>query len=74
VLYQGQTPEVVFEINGVEHYKNKKRMASDKIKMQLLLNKGVKIIVIPNQYVKHYEFIGELLNKIKGGSYQTSLF
>lgn len=74
VLYQGQTPEVVFEINGVEHYKNKKRIASDKIKRQLLLDKGVRKIVIPNHYVKHYEFIGELLNKIKGGSYQTSLF
>lgn len=74
VLYQGQTPKVVFEINGAEHNKNKKRITSDKIKMQLLQEKGVKKIVIPNQYVKHYEFIGELLNKIKGGSYQTELF
>ncbi len=32
------------------------------------------MILIPNQYVKHYEFIRELINKIKGGTYQKTLF
>lgn len=74
VIYQGRMPKVVFEINGAEHYRNKKRIDSDKIKMQLLQSKGIDCITIPNPYVKHYEFIRELMNKIKGGVYQKSLF
>jgi hypothetical protein len=74
VIFQDRIPKVVFEINGAEHYKNKKRIDSDKIKMQLLNSKNIKRIAIPNQYVKHYEFIRELMNKIKGGVYQKSLF
>ncbi|RAI93850.1 DEAD/DEAH box helicase [Algoriphagus yeomjeoni] len=74
VIYQGRIPKVVFEINGTEHYRVKKRIDSDKIKMQLLQSKGIDCITIPNPYVKHYEFIRELMNKIKGGVYQKSLF
>ena len=74
VIYQGRVPKVVFEINGAEHYRNRKRIESDKIKMELLRSKGINIITIPNPYVKHYEFIRELMNKIKGGVYQKSLF
>ncbi len=74
VIYQGVVPKVVFEINGAEHYKNKKRIASDKIKMHLLASKNIDRLVIPNPYVKHYEFIRELMNKIKGGVYQKSMF
>lgn len=74
VLYVGKTPQVIFEVNGSEHFKNKKRIASDKLKMDLVNSKNLKLILIPNQYVKHYEFIRELLNKIKGGVYQESLF
>jgi hypothetical protein len=74
VIFQGRTPKVVFEINGTEHYKNKRRIASDKVKMQLLRSKNMDRILIPNQYVKHYEFIRELMNKIKGGVYQKTLF
>jgi hypothetical protein len=70
VIFQDRILKVVFEINGAEHYKNKKRIDSDKIKMQLLHSKNIARIVIPNQYVKHYEFIRELMNKIKGGVYQ----
>jgi len=73
-IFQGRILEVVFEINGDEHYKNKKRIDSDNIKMQLLKSKNIARIVIPNQYVKHYEFIRELTNKIKGGVYQKTLF
>ncbi len=74
VIYQGKTPKVVFEINGAEHYKNKKRINSDRIKFQLLSAKNIARMAIPNQYVKHYEFIRELMNKIKGGVYQKTLF
>ncbi|WP_339815262.1 AAA domain-containing protein [uncultured Imperialibacter sp.] len=74
VIYEGRIPKVVFEINGAEHYKMKKTIGSDKIKSQLLVSKNIPKIDIPNQYVKHYEFIRELMNKIKGGVYQTALF
>ncbi|WP_162343771.1 DEAD/DEAH box helicase [Cyclobacterium salsum] len=74
VIFQGRMPKVVFEINGIEHFKNKKRIESDKIKMQLLHSKNIDRIIVPNHYVKHYEFIRELMNKIKGGVYQKALF
>lgn len=74
VLYQGNIPKIVFEINGREHYKNKNRIKSDFIKMELLEAKGIRSILIPNQYVKHYEFIRELISKFKGDVYQKSLF
>lgn len=74
VLYEGNVPNIVFEINGQEHYKSKKRMDSDKIKMELLKSKKIRSFMIPNQYVKHYEFIRELIIKLKGGVYQKTLF
>ena len=36
VIFHGLEPKIIFEIYGIEHYKNKKRVASDKIKMELL--------------------------------------
>lgn len=74
VIYQGRIPKVVFEINGTEHYRNKNRIDSDKIKIQLLHSKDINHIAIPNPYVKHYKFIRELINKITGGVYQKTLF
>lgn len=74
VLYQGNVPKIVFEINGIEHYKNKSRIQSDKIKMELLNNKKITLFNIPNQYVKHYEFIRELIKKFNGDVYQKTLF
>jgi len=74
VLYQGLVPEIVFEINGREHYTKKNRIKSDEIKMDLLKSKGIRFFLIPNQYVKHYEFIRELISKFKGDVYQKSLF
>ena len=35
VLYQGNVPEIVFELNGREHYTKKNRIKSDAIKMEL---------------------------------------
>ena len=74
VLYKGNIPEIVFEINGREHYTKKKRINSDTIKMELLKSQGIRLLLIPNQYVKHYEFIRELISKLKGDGYQKSLF
>lgn len=74
VLYESQIPKIVFEINGAEHFNNKRTIESDKLKMELLKSKGITLITIPNQYVKHYEFISNLIGKINGHSYQTTLF
>jgi hypothetical protein len=74
VLFQDNQPKVVFEINGREHYHNKRTMHSDKLKMELLQRKKIQLLLIPNQYVKHYEFIRELINKFNGDVYQQTLF
>lgn len=74
VLFEGQSPKIIFEINGKEHYKNRKVIDSDKLKMNLAIEKGIPIIFVPNNYVKHYEFISNLIGKINGGSYQHQLF
>ncbi|HEX2936768.1 MAG TPA: DEAD/DEAH box helicase [Bacteroidales bacterium] len=74
VLYQGNIPKVVFEVNGGEHATKSSRIKSDKLKMQLLNAKNIRLLVIPNQYVKHYEFIRELILKFKGDVYQKTLF
>jgi len=74
VLYEGNEPKVVFELNGKEHYTKKNRIQSDKIKMDLLKTKNIRLLIIPNQYVKHYEFIRELINKFNGDIYQKTLF
>jgi hypothetical protein len=54
VIFKGNKPECVFEINGGEHYTRRKTINSDKIKMDLLKQKNIKFIAIPNKYVKHY--------------------
>lgn len=74
VLYEGTVPKIIFELNGREHYTKKRRIQSDKIKMELLKAKNIGLIFIPNQYVKHYEYIRELINKFKGDIYQKTLF
>ncbi len=74
VLFQNNIPKVVFELNGQEHYQNKKTIESDMIKIELLLSKNIQLLFIPNQYVKHYEFIRELIKKFNGDVYQITLF
>jgi hypothetical protein len=74
VLYQRNVPKVVFELNGREHYTRKNSIKSDKIKMELLKTKNISLLFVPNQYVKHYEFIRELINKFNGDGYQKELF
>lgn len=74
VLFQNNQPKVVFELNGAEHYHNRKTIKSDTIKMELLKSKNLQLLFVPNQYVKHYEFIRELINKFNGDFYQQTLF
>ena len=44
------------------------------LKKELIASKNLQLIFVPNQYVKHYEFIRELINKFNGDLYQASLF
>ena len=75
MFYQFVIPEIVFEINGQEHYTMKKRIQSDEIKRKLLNSKGIRLVFIPNYYVKNYEFIRELIKKLNGDtSSQINLF
>ncbi|WP_353086427.1 AAA domain-containing protein [Flavobacterium sp.] len=74
VLYENNQPKVIFELNGAEHYHNPRTLKSDKIKMELIHNKKLQLITVPNPYVKHYEFIRELINKFNGIGYQRTLF
>lgn len=74
ILYIGNIPKIIFEINGREHYNKKQTIESDKIKYELLKRKEIQLFNIPNQYVKHYEFIRELINKFSGDIYQKTLF
>ncbi|WP_298141131.1 AAA domain-containing protein [Flavobacterium sp.] len=74
VLFENNQPKVVFELNGAEHYNNRKTIKSDNLKKELLDSKKLQLLFVPNQYVKHYEFIRELINKFNGDVYQQTLF
>lgn len=74
VLFLGNIPHIVFEINGLEHKTRSKTIKSDLIKKELLAKKNIQLIMIPNQYVKHYEFIRELIGKLHGNIYHKTLF
>jgi len=74
VLFENNQPKVIFELNGAEHYHNRKTIKSDTLKRELLASKNLQLLFVPNQYVKHYEFIRELINKFNGDVFQKTLF
>jgi len=74
VLYEAKIPRVIFEINGREHSSKKRTINSDRAKINLVKKKEPALMMIPNHYVKHYEYIRELINKMKGDVYQKTLF
>ena len=65
VLYEnsffGRKPRIVFEINGGEHFGMLNRERSDKAKMEICNKKGIKLIFIPNSFVKNYEYIIDII-------------
>ena len=65
VLYEtkffAKKPSIVFEINGGEHFGVFNRERSDKAKMDICKKKGIKIIFIPNSFVKNYEYIVDII-------------
>ena len=65
VLYEnsffGRKPRIVFEINGGEHFGVLNRERSDRAKMEICNKKGIKLIFIPNSFVKNYEYIIDII-------------
>lgn len=80
VLYKhelfGKKPHIVFEVNGGEHFGTVDRERSDKAKMDICRRKGIKIIFIPNSFVKNYEYIKDIIISVRNErkSIQETLF
>ena len=79
VLYKksfyGKIPKIVIEINGGEHFGDKKREMADKRKAEICQKKGIELIMIPNTFVKSYEQLREIIIKSKNrNDTQLSLF
>jgi len=81
VLYEknffgGKKPVIAFEVNGGEHFGVMAREMSDRRKMDICKRNGIMLIVIPNTFVKAYEYIADIImsSKNKSTSIQQSLF
>lgn len=69
-------PVIAFEVNGGEHFGKLEREKSDNFKMTFCKAHNIELIIIPNSYVKHYEYISDiiLLCQKHSTSKQISLF
>ena len=56
-----KTPLIAFEINGSEHIGNALRENLDNRKRKIAKEKGLKIITIPNDFVKSYDELIQIL-------------
>lgn len=72
VLYQksfwGKKAVIAFEVNGGEHFGTTKRERADSKKMELCRRHGIKLIVIPNSFVKSYEYIADVILAVNNKS------
>lgn len=57
-------PVIAFEINGGEHFGDAKKEALDKKKIKACEQHKIRLIEIPNQLVKAYEEIKQVITKI----------
>lgn len=69
-------PIIAFEINGGEHFGSIKKEMSDKKKIEICQQNGIKLLIIPNSFVKAYEYIADIIlsSKNQSMSIQQSLF
>ena len=80
VLYEknffSEKPIIAFEVNGGEHFGVLSRERSDRRKMDICKQHGIKLIFIPNSFVKAYEYIADIIlsSKNENTSIQQSLF
>ena len=75
-FYDRKIPVIVFEVNGGEHLGVLSREQSDRKKIELCNKNKIKIIFIPNSFVKAYEYIADIILSAKNKSLtiQQSLF
>ncbi|MBR5388761.1 MAG: DNA helicase [Clostridia bacterium] len=80
VLYEktffGKKPVIVFEVNGGEHFGSISREKADRKKIDMCAKYGIKLIFIPNAFVKAYEYIADIIFSLKNKNttIQQSLF
>lgn len=68
-------PCIAIELNGGEHFGNHKKEQFDIKKMEICRKKKIKLLIIPNSFIKSYEYIKELIIGSKNKkSTQISLF
>ena len=71
----GMEPKIVIELNGPEHFLDKKRQLSDIKKKSICEQRGIKYIMIDNSFIKSYEFLKILIIGTKNNAnLQRSLF
>jgi len=65
VLFDSITkaPKIVIEVDGPEHNNDKTVIERDKKKNEICKSKDIKLIRIPNSYVRRYEFIKYMIFK-----------
>ena len=75
-FYGGKRPIIAFEVNGGEHFGVTAREMSDRRKMDICKKNKITLIIIPNTFVKAYEYIADIImsSKNKETSIQQSLF
>ena len=80
VLYEksflGKKPVIAFEVNGGEHFGVIGREIADKKKMEICKQNNLKLVMIPNTFVKAYEYIADIIISLKNKAptLQQSLF
>ena len=80
VLYEknifSKKPVIIFEVNGGEHIGSVRREHSDRYKMKVCAERGIKLIIIQNSFVKAYEYIADIImsSKNRSTSIQQTLF
>jgi len=68
-------PSIAIELNGGEHFGNHLKEHFDVYKMEICQKKKIKLLCIPNSFIKSYEYIKELIIGSKNKkSTQISLF
>ena len=56
-----QIPKIAIELQGGEHFGDYNREKCDARKVQICKEKNIKLIAIPNSYVKAYETVKQLI-------------
>lgn len=71
-----RTPIIVFEVNGGEHLGSLSREQSDREKMSICKENNIKLIFIPNSFMKSYEYIADIIYASKDAktSVQQTMF